>query len=54
MKLRLHKPRREVWIVALVLLLVGLIAPSLPVLSSFAFYAVALSAALMLLGTWLF
>lgn len=54
MRIRLHKPRQQVWTAALVLFIIGVIAPYLPVLGAFAFALVALSAALLLLGTWLF
>jgi hypothetical protein len=55
-KINLHKPRRNVWIVTLVVFLVGLVASvvNIPILSSIAFYLVALAAALLLLGTWIF
>ena len=52
MKIRLHKPRQAIWSVALLLFIVGIAAPYLPIVSGFAFYRVALSAALLLLGTW--
>jgi hypothetical protein len=55
MKIKLHKPRRGLWNVALLLLVIGLIGTFLPIpiLSQFAFYFVIASAALMLLGTWI-
>jgi hypothetical protein len=54
MKIKLHKPRQSVWIVSLVLLILGLVATfvSVPILSQYAFLLIVLSAALLLLGTW--
>jgi hypothetical protein len=54
MKIKLHRPKQGVWTTALVLLLVGVVAPYLPIVSGFAYVLVLLSAALLLLGTWLF
>jgi uncharacterized membrane protein YhaH (DUF805 family) len=56
MKIKLHKPRRDVWTVSLVLFLVGVVATviSIPLLSAIAFYLVVVAAALLLLGTWVF
>jgi hypothetical protein len=52
LKTRLHKPKQSIWSVALLLFIVGMVAPYLPIIGGFAFYLVALSAALLLLGTW--
>jgi hypothetical protein len=54
MKSKLHRPKRALWNVALLLFILGLLgalAP-IPVLSGFAFYLVVASAGLLLLGTW--
>lgn len=54
MKIRLHKPKSGLWNVALLLFILGLVGSyaSIPILSQFAFLFVVLSAALLLLGTW--
>jgi hypothetical protein len=56
MKIKLHRPKRNLWIVALVLFVLGLVGSfvAIPLLSQIAFYLVALSAVLLLLGTWIF
>ncbi|MCP4544167.1 MAG: hypothetical protein GY832_44210 [Chloroflexi bacterium] len=56
MKIKLHRSNRNLWIVAMVLFVVGIVGSfvSIPLLSAAAFYLVALSAALLLLGTWVF
>jgi len=52
--MKLHKPRRGLWNVALLLFVLGLLGALLPIpfLSGFAFYLVVASAGLLLLGTW--
>ena len=54
MKIRLHRPKRRLWNIALLLFVLGIVGffINVPVLSEFAFYLVAFSAALLLLGTW--
>ena len=54
MKIKLHRPRRSLWNLALLLFILGLLGALVPVpfLSGFAFYLVLASAALLLLGTW--
>jgi uncharacterized membrane protein HdeD (DUF308 family) len=54
MKHRLHKPKQSVWNTALILFVFGVASIYFPGISLFAFPLVALSAALLLLGTWLF
>jgi hypothetical protein len=56
MKINLHRPKRNLWVLALVLFVVGLVGAlvATPLLGPIAFYLVALSAALLLLGTWIF
>ena len=56
MKIKLHRPSRNLWIVAMVLFIVGVVGSfiSIPLLSAVASYLVILSAALLLLGTWVF
>ncbi|MBN1430178.1 MAG: hypothetical protein JXB07_17545 [Anaerolineae bacterium] len=56
MKIKLHKPRRQVWMASMVAFLVGLVASvaNIPILSPIAFFLVALAAAMLLLGTWIF
>ena len=54
MKIKLHRPKRGLWNLALLLFILGLLgklAP-IPVLSKFAFNLVVASAGLLLLGTW--
>jgi len=54
MKIKLHRPKRGLWNLALLLFILGLLgtlAP-IPVLSQFAFYLMVASAGLLLLGTW--
>ncbi len=55
MKVRLHRPRRDLWNVALLLFILGLVGSfvRIPILSPFAFYLIVFSAALLLLGTWI-
>ena len=55
MKTKLHRPRRSLWNLALLLLILGLLGAlvPIPILSGFAFYLVLASAALLLLGTWI-
>jgi hypothetical protein len=50
--MRLHKPKPPIWNAALLLFIVGMVAPYVPVLSTYAFFIVAFSAALLILGTW--
>jgi hypothetical protein len=55
MKIRLHKPKRNFWNLALLLFIfsvIGFFAPLL-VVRQYAFYLAAASAALLLLGTWI-
>jgi hypothetical protein len=56
MKINLHKPKRNVWIISLILFAIGLIsqAINIPLLSPLAFYLVVIANGLLLLGTWLF
>jgi len=56
MKIKLHRPSRNLWNVAMVLFLAGMLGSffSIPLLSTAAFYLIALSAVLLLLGTWVF
>lgn len=56
MKIKLHRPNRNVWNVAAILFIAGMIGSfiAIPILSPVAFYLVALSAVLLLLGTWVF
>ncbi len=56
MKIKLHRPNRDWWLVAMVLFILGLLGffDVVPVLNEFAFYLAALSAALLLLCTWIF
>ena len=53
MKIKLHKPKRGLWNVALLLFILGLVGAfmAIPILSQFALYLVVISAALLLLGT---
>jgi uncharacterized membrane protein YfcA len=53
-KTRLHKPKRGLWNVALLLFILGVVGAfaGIPILSQLAFYLILVSAALMLLGTW--
>jgi hypothetical protein len=55
-KIKLHRPNRNLWIVAVILFIAGVVGSfiSIPLLSAVTFYLVALSAALLLLGTWVF
>lgn len=55
MKLKLHKPKRGLWNVALLLFILGVVGVfvAIPILSQFALYLVIISAALLLLGTWI-
>ena len=54
MRIKLHRPRRSLWNLALLLFILGLLGAlvPIPILSGFAFYLVLASAALLLLGTW--
>ena len=54
MKKELHRPRRGLWNLALLLFVLGLLGAlaTIPILSGFAFYLVLASAAPLLLGTW--
>jgi hypothetical protein len=54
MKIKLHRPKRGLWNLALLLFILGLLGAVLPipVLSQFAFYLMLASAGLLLLGTW--
>jgi hypothetical protein len=54
MRIKLHRPRRSLWDLALLLFILGLVGAlvPMPILSGFAFYLVLASAALLLLGTW--
>ena len=54
MKIKLHKPKRGLWNVALLLFILGLVSSFVPIplLSQFAFHLIVLSATLLLLGTW--
>lgn len=54
MKAKLHRPRRTLWNLALLLLIVGLVGTyiPIPILSQIAFYCIIASAVLLLLGTW--
>jgi hypothetical protein len=53
-KIRLHKPNRGLWNVALLLFILGVVGSfvAIPILSQLAFYLILISAALLLLGTW--
>jgi hypothetical protein len=54
MKIKLHRPKRGLWNLAVLLFILGILgtlAP-IPVLSGFAHYLVVASAGLLLLGTW--
>ncbi len=55
MKIKLHRPRRGLWNAALLLFVIGLVGTYVPVpiLSQLAFYFIAASAVVMLLGTWI-
>jgi len=55
MKIKLHKPKRGLWNLALLLFILGLVGylVAVPILSEFVFYLVVCSAALLLLGTWI-
>jgi len=54
MKIKLHRPKRSLWNLALLLFILGLLGAVLPIpfLSQFAFYLMLASAGLLLLGTW--
>ena len=56
MKIKLHRPSRNLWNVAMIVFIAGMFGSfiAIPVLSPVAFYLVALSAVLLLLGTWVF
>jgi len=53
-KIKLHRPRRAIWNVNIILFLLSLAGYFLnvPVLNSFAYYLMLLSASLLILGTW--
>lgn len=55
MRIRLHKPGRGLWTVALLLFILGVVGTyvSIPIVSQLALYLLVLSAALLLLGTWI-
>jgi hypothetical protein len=55
LKIRLHRPKRVLWNLALLLFVLGLVGSyvAIPILSGYAFYLVVISAALLLLGTWI-
>jgi len=54
-KIRLHKPSRGLWTVALLFFILGVVGTfvSVPIVSQLALYLLVLSAALLLLGTWI-
>ena len=54
MKIKLHRPRRAVWNVTVVLFLLSLAGffLSVPILDAFAYQLMLLAAALLILGTW--
>jgi hypothetical protein len=52
MKGKLHRPKNGLWNLATLLFILGLVAYFVPIAGQFAFPLVVLSAALMLLGTW--
>ncbi|GAB4548190.1 MAG: hypothetical protein Kow0063_43130 [Anaerolineae bacterium] len=54
MKITLHRPKRGLWNLALLLFILGLLGAliAIPILSQYAFELMAASAGLMLLGTW--
>lgn len=54
-KIKLHRPRRAIWNVSVVLFLLSLAGYFLnvPVLNSFAYYLMLLAASLLILGTWI-
>jgi len=56
MKMKLHRPKKNLWIISMILFVLGIVGffVSIPVLSTAAFYLVAISAVFLLLGTWLF
>lgn len=53
-KIKLHRPRRALWNVAVILFLLSLAGffLNIPVLNSFAYYLMLLAASLLILGTW--
>jgi len=55
LKIRLHRPKRGLWNLALLLFVLGLLGSyvAIPILSGYAFYLIVGSAALLLLGTWI-
>ena len=55
LKIRLHRPKRGLWNLALLLFVLGLLGSyvAIPILSGYAFYLIVVSAALLLLGTWI-
>lgn len=54
MKIKLHRPKRGLWNLALLLFILGVVAYFVPLLSGLAFYLFVASSALLLLGTWIF
>ena len=54
MRIKLHRPKRGLWNLALLLFVLGLVGSvGIPILSQFAFPLIVASAALLLLGTWI-
>ena len=53
MKIKLHRPKRGLWNLALLLFILGVVAYFLPVASGFALYLFVFSALFLLLGTWI-
>lgn len=55
MRVRLHKPKRIIWNLALLFFLLGILATyiPIPVLSQFAFQLIIASNIILLLGTWI-
>ncbi|WP_420643399.1 hypothetical protein [Candidatus Leptofilum sp.] len=54
MKIKLHRPRRAVWNVTVVLFLLSLAGffLNVPILDNLAYYLMLLAASLLILGTW--
>jgi hypothetical protein len=54
MRIKLHRPRRGLWNLALLLFILGLLGAlvPIPILSGFALYLLLASAALLFPGTW--
>jgi hypothetical protein len=55
MKIKLHRPQSNLWVIALLLFILGMVGTflRLPILGAFAFQLIGLSAALLILGTWI-